>query len=196
MTDPTKANPDNVIVGYAAFLHRWINREEADSRRVPTVRGQNGNRNFTGEAESHSSYLLTRWHPSFFDCLEPGVRELVEGLIESWNCITYSSCEGHCSTKHQPLRTRCVRLLTTSFISHKGIVARAQNLCSEVNNASADARVVLVSSQASISLAEGFEAPGVDLNFVPTTTEETDYWKDLEFAYRNAIEAVKTSVYT
>lgn len=54
-----------------------------------------GSINRGGETGKTGGDTLTRWHPEFFNSIEDGIRPLIELVIEHFDWITYSSCEGH-----------------------------------------------------------------------------------------------------
>ena len=163
--------------------------EENDGQ-LRIKRGEEGNINFTGDPKSCSSFLLTRWHPSFLESLEPGVRELVSQLISSWDCVTYSSCEGHKATNTEPMRMRNVRIGTRSPSEHSKLIRRVAVLCQTVNQSMARCSLRLYGCEANLSLSEGFEAPGVDILFLPESDDEMSYWKDIEGIYKRAVATV------
>jgi hypothetical protein len=182
--------PKNYAIGYRDFLRRWESREEKYDCEVRITRGLDGNINLTGGSDCCSSYLLTRWHPSFLDSLEPGVKELVERLIETWDCATYSSCEGHRSTKTDTMRIRNVRMGTRSRREHAKLVARVGLLSENVNRSLDMGGILLECRESSLDLEEGFEAPSVDLLFSPQTNYEDVYWREIETVYRKALASI------
>lgn len=85
----------------AKFLAAWD-----DPGRVENVVTANlcttpfGNINSTGEVGDYQGHALTRWHPQFDDAIEPKIRALVHLLIERFDWVTYSSCQGHLYEGH------------------------------------------------------------------------------------------------
>src|SRR5947209_2827021 len=46
-------------------------------------------------AGDYTGHMLSHWHPQFSASLETGIRDLALVLIQRFDWITYSSCEGH-----------------------------------------------------------------------------------------------------
>jgi hypothetical protein len=86
----------NNIHNLGLFMASWDDPSHprnlgiVDLRKTPY-----GNVNKTGIAGNYTAQILSRWHPQFSASLEIGIRNLVLVLIERFDWITYSSCEGH-----------------------------------------------------------------------------------------------------
>jgi hypothetical protein len=149
--------------------------------------GSGGNINLEGTSECNESFLLTRWHSSFSASIEAGVRELVMRLVNEWDCVTYSSCEGHHSIAHLPARVRHVRLISRSEAEHLRLASRLNRLV-DATNADVDNSSVRLIVMPSVILAEdGLEAPGLDLIFALQPSDESLYWKFLDASYQRCL---------
>lgn len=189
----TVDNPDpdsNRAVGYAGFLRRWQNQQEAGNRELAFAAGAGGNINFTGRDDCSSSHMLTRWHPSFLASIEPGVRDLVQRLVERWDCVTYSSCEGHHSTSAEPMRPRNVRLGSRSALEHTTLIMRFDALCRGVSPTPGNGAVALQCRESSLHLGDGLEAPSLDLVFARASGDEAAYWLEIDVVYQATLISI------
>lgn len=80
-----------------------------------------GNINLLGDVLSDRSALFTKKDKNFFHSIEPGVLGLVETLVNKFNWITYSSCEGHVSYNGKAYKKRTIQILPRSS-SEKQII--------------------------------------------------------------------------
>lgn len=185
------AEPVNLVAGFPDFMRRWARQDEANHSRIDFVISEGGNINIDTTAACNISLILTRWHPSFLSCIEPGVRELVDMLVARWDCVTYSSCEGHRATADEPARVRHVRMVSRSAAEHASLGVKLEQLVLLTNAASAGDNVVVVWQEATVCSTHGLEAPGLDLVFAPRSEIGLLYWRDLESAYRLAVAHVR-----
>jgi len=183
---PRTSFPVNDVNDLDGFLERWFDQSEIDFPVIQKEESAIGNVNIGGSYNTNKSYLLTKWHPSFEDHLEGGVRELVVSLIQRWGCITYSSCEGHRSVKGQNMRPRNVRILAESEVGFKNLILRAKQLGIIANSAIASGSVYLAVEVSKVT-DRGLSAVSVDLVFRGNDEDEARYWTDLEFAYQSVL---------
>lgn len=86
----------NEITDLQSFIASWANPDsERNKNDVVIHKTEYGNINSTGEIGNYEGYALTKNHGQFLMSIEEGIRELVVLLIEKFNLITYTSCEGH-----------------------------------------------------------------------------------------------------
>lgn len=86
----------NMMADSSAFLRAWDTPAERSRHEVfPLSTSPYGNINDRGKAGCYDAPDLTPHHPQFHDAIEPGVRDLVLLLVESYRWVTYSSCQGH-----------------------------------------------------------------------------------------------------
>ena len=183
----------NYIHGLLAFVERWHTR--AEQTLPPSgalITGEAGNINIDGRPESHESLVMTRWHAEFAESLEPGVRELVLKLVSAWNCITYSSCEGHPTTPASGRRHRHVCILPRSATEYAALLAALTSLARTANAdaGSSGARAKVLQC---IVTGDGLEAPSLDLVFSSREGDDDDaYFADLEALYDAVLRALDT----
>lgn len=176
----------NVMRDVESFLAAWEDAGHPYNARDVVLRSTSfGEVNDTGRPGTDSGKVLTRWHPSFPDALEPGVRELVLLLIERRGWVTYSACEGH---PYEGLDVapveRVVGLLPRDPAEREAIVGRlAPALARASAGHGAHARPALVAEVLS-SKASGARYPVLDLRFVRTPdTGWADYFAAVGPAY-------------
>lgn len=87
----------NKVDDLRSFMQGWDDPSHSKNSAAVDLRvTQYGNINETGIPGNYRSGILSRWHPQFYSSLEAGIKELVLVIIECFDWITYSSCEGHC----------------------------------------------------------------------------------------------------
>jgi hypothetical protein len=100
----------NHITNLKAFLRAWDHPDDPfNSVEARFKTGSMGNINMSGEPRDICGPIVSKWQPNFIATIEPGVRELVSILINEFDLVTYSSCEGHnypLSSLAQPTRRR------------------------------------------------------------------------------------------
>jgi hypothetical protein len=177
----------NRVDGLIDFLRRWDHKGELNCQELRFAVADGGNINLQATPECSESLLLTRWHPSFAASIEAGVRELVMRLVTEWDCVTYSSCEGHRSSAHIPARVRHVRMVSRSKAEHLRLGTLLNRLV-DMTNADVGDQDVLLAWKHSIILADqGLEAPGLDLIFEPQSSKESLYWRSLDASYQKCL---------
>jgi hypothetical protein len=177
----------NRVDGLVDFLRRWDHKGELKCKELRFAVADGGNINLQGTAECNESLLLTRWHPSFTASIEAGVRELVIRLVNEWDCVTYSSCEGHRSTAQVPARVRHVRMVSRSKAEHFRLGAMLDQLVGVTNADVGDPGVPLAWKHSVILADDGLEAPGLDLIFEPQSGNESLYWSSLDASYQRCL---------
>ncbi|MER9427311.1 hypothetical protein [Mesorhizobium sp. M0408] len=177
----------NRVNGLIDFLRRWDDKGELKYKELRFSVADGGNINLQGNSGCNESFLLTRWHPSFANSLEAGVRELVVRLVTAWDCVTYSSCEGHRSSAQVPARVRHVRLVSRSKAEHVRLGSMLKRLVDATNADIGDPGVRLAWKASVIVAEEGLEAPGLDLIFEPQSDDERVYWKYLDTSYQRCL---------
>lgn len=177
----------NRVDGLVEFLRRWERRDELNCKKLEFAVANGGNINLQATSESSESLLFTRWHPSFAASVEAGVRELVIRLVTDWDCVTYSSCEGHRSTVSVPARVRHVRMIPRSRAEHLRLTTMLNRLVAMTNADIDDPAVLLTWKHATVLADDGLEAPGFDLIFEPQSDDEQLYWKFLDTTYQKCL---------
>jgi hypothetical protein len=170
----------NYLGGVRGLLERW-DRGGCGSGERPVVAGASGNVNIHGSASETAAYIFAPHEPQFLGSLEPRIRPLVVALIDAMDCVTYSSCQGHRTTKHSPARPAAVGLLARhpdegaylhAVLSRLADRAMAGFLSREVG-----VRVTLGTLD-----SDNGPHPCVDLQFVSTTGDEAAYFAAIDDA--------------
>ncbi len=180
----------NRVDGLVEFLRRWEGKDEQTAGELRFAVSEVGNINRHGSPETNESLLLTRWHPSFADSIEAGVRELVLRLVTEWGCVTYSSCDGHRSIAGVPARMRYVRLISTTRAAHLRLQGMLAELVELTNADVEDHGVLLTWKHSTVMSDDGLEAPGLDLIFEPQSADEQRYWELLGPIYQTCLRHI------
>lgn len=145
----------------------------------------------SGDPRRRVSPLVPPRAANFADFLEPGIRDLVLALIRSWNCTTFTSCEGH-----PPAESAAASLATVGFLPLTDeeltrLVTRCNRLATAVDLA-ADHPVALRARQSAVSTDSG-DIPVAELWFVPAHNDVplADYFAALPAAICAAVTDVE-----
>ncbi len=180
----TLSNVDRLIA-------KWHDPDIAENFQiVPVLRNEFGNINSTGEPGNTHSWSLSRHQPQFPDCLEAGVRELVLLLVEGFDWITYSSCEGHqYRGKDIPSCGRYVSVLARSARERETIAKVFSNVVRAVNKKHARDPVRLKMRRSKVSSNAG-RCQAILLMFgKPWRSEWGKYFSSLDSVYRSTLDA-------
>ncbi|MBX3190380.1 MAG: hypothetical protein KF819_25495 [Labilithrix sp.] len=115
----------NRVAGLEEFRAAW-DVAKARPRHDPqdNQESADGHINIEGNARCMSAAIYTPADAEFARALEPGVRPLVEHLVDALDCITYSSCEGHPPTADgYTMRVRHVGILPRDAADRDRILA-------------------------------------------------------------------------
>lgn len=180
-------------------MRRWDKRLEENSSPIMLSRSLTGNVNNAGTDDFYLAPVITRWHPSFSDCLENGIRELVFLLIEKLDCITYSSCQGHprsITNQNPPLRY--VSIAPRSQEELEVLAYRLSKVVSLVHYSLPKSSCVTVDIlQRRVLTGDGPPVEGIDVVFTPNGVITDDiYFHDVEIAYSLVCEAIRTGPIT
>jgi uncharacterized protein len=176
----------NVMRDVESFLAAWDDAGHPYNTRHVVLRSTAfGEVNDTGRPGTDSGKVLTRWHPSFPDALEPGVRELVLLLIERFGWITFSACEGHAyeGLDVEPVE-RVVCLLPRDEAERVATIDRLAPALARVNgDGAARVRPALV-AEVLRSKSSSARYPVLDLRFTRTPgTAWPDYFSAVDRTY-------------
>lgn len=78
--------------------------------------------------------VYARHHPRFHESLEAGVRPLVLALVEHFDCVTYSSCEGHPASRRRVMRPLHVGVVGRTAAEHARLREQLQSLIRRVQS--------------------------------------------------------------
>ena len=129
----------------------------------------NGNINILGSVECYESEVLKVSDPRFFQAIEPGIRPLINYIACDLGYVTYTSCEGHRSIKHVPMRERYV-----------GILPRTPKEFGHIND-------LLVKTKKNLQLYQSSIQLSVEKNFVESD-DTTERCIDLYFRWKSNSE--------
>lgn len=142
-----------------------------------------GNINTDGTAACADSPILSKYHRKFKKSIEPGVRDLTVALILKYNCITYSSCQGHFSTSKSQMRPRYVGILPRDVDEYEYFVDQLITL-TELTNAVLPRNPVQVVITPDILESENCVMPCLNLFFISQSADEATYFKKVEEVYQ------------
>lgn len=177
----------NMISGIAKFLELWESDPD-DQGFLPLRRGGQGHRNLTGTASS-PAITFTKGHPQFVESLEDGVKDLVLLLIECFDCVTYSSCEGHANPDGQTLlRGRNVDILARNASEHQHLRNHLQ-VCTDYARLVPSDFVDLQLLEVELETEVG-PILTLDLNFIPMTDVPDEYFYAVAPVYERLLGAI------
>jgi len=141
------------------------------------------NINIEGTSSCFESFVFTKDHPNFTQAIESKIRPLVILLVRSYNCITYSSCQGHFSTlDNADLREMHVGILPRSKAEYENLLDFLV-IKADVVNSQIQSSHVIINIKRSILTSEEDEEdlismPCIDIFFSCTSSEDR-YFADL-----------------
>lgn len=163
----------------ADSLVRLWNRP-ASQLRTPTGRGDSG----------PGARIYPRHHPGFRAALERGVRPLVIALIDSLDCITYSSCEGHPSDARKAFEPVHVGMLSRSRKEHVELQGQLHRITAWANREARQSGVYVTVLQGRLDTDAGSRRC-LDLVLAPTT-DEASYFRAVPDCIRRLTSLVRS----
>jgi uncharacterized protein DUF4254 len=189
----------NYVQGLKLFMDTWDGRATRahDGPQVNQF-GTNGNINTQGASNCFSSALSTPRDPGFGSYLEPGIRPLVMQCIDSLQCITYSSCEGHPSTEDSELRLRHVGIVPRDHDEYIMLQLVLRRFAAAANIATADAsRVIVWVRDVELDSDSLPPRPALDIVFAPVHgLDPREYFKHLAISHDEFYGQVRAGVTT
>jgi hypothetical protein len=173
----------NQIAGLEAFIEAWdAGRSSAESAAASPTQpvGPDGQINVEGSATCSSAFIFVPSDPRFVEALEPGVRALCIGLVETLGCVTYSSCQGHRAVEPGgAYRRRHVGIVPRNELEATRLQSALEDLCRETNSSvpEAEVRVLLVVSKVT---GDRGERPCLDLEFYGRDVSEERYFQEVD----------------
>ncbi len=184
----------NFVPRLYAFVRRWDKRRERHSAPISLPCSSAGNINFFGTSDLWIAPVVTRWHPSFADCLENNVKDLVFLLVERLDCITYSSCQGHprFDTSDDP-PLRYVSILPRHEDEYESLMHSLGEVAHYTNTRLPLGLCVAVEiRKRRVLTSDGPAVEGIDFVFAPAGSPMDDaYLRDVEVAYSLSCEAFR-----
>jgi hypothetical protein len=141
-----------------------------------------GHINADGTAVCGDSPIFSKYHRYFKRSIEVGVKDLTVALIRKFDCITYSSCQGHRSTFNAVMRPRYVGILPRNQDEFQRLLLSLQLLVNLVNSHFPHSPVVLTLGQDLVE-SEDLNLPGLTVFFEPVTPDEDVYFQIVDEIY-------------
>lgn len=172
-----------------SFVDAWEDRFVEVTEFDIFQQSPNGNINTDGTAACCDSPILTKYHRYFKRSIEPGVRDLTIALILKLNCITYSSCQGHCSTANTPMRQRYVAVMPRNEEEYQQLFNTFNQIAELTNNHFFDNPVKIVVGNDNLE-SEGKTTKCLTLFFVSNNGDESEYFREIEAVYKYVLQQI------
>lgn len=173
------------------FIANWDDRFVEVNPAEVFKQSPEGNINTDGTSACCDSPALSKYHRYFKKSIEPGVRDLTVALILKFNCITYSSCQGHFSTSDAAMRQRYVAILPRDDNDYRRLLQILQDLAN-ITNAQLPENPVRVVLGSDILESETCTMPGITLFFVShQDVTESTYFNELEKVYTHVLQIIQ-----
>jgi hypothetical protein len=186
------AMSENYLHGLKTFIKMWDKNQFNVEIDLDMLRlSDKGNVNFAGNSICYESPTLTKSHPLFGKAIEVGVRKLTFSLVKKLNCITYSSCQGHFSSKESPImRQRYVGIIPRNEQESQYFLKYLHDLANTVNNQVKQTLVRVVIDTRMLDSDEG-SMSCINFCFVPLISEDEElYFRDVEIVYNQVLEVL------
>lgn len=149
-----------------------------------------GNINREGTAACADSPIFVKYHRYFKRSLELGVRDLTIALILKFNCITYSSCQGHPSAPGTPMRPRYIAIVPRNPQEYEFFFKLFHHLADIANAGFPHSEIKVVIGSDILESDDRAPTPCLTLFFAPTGTNETHYFQEVEPIYQFVLTQV------
>ncbi|KOR34403.1 MULTISPECIES: hypothetical protein [Planktothricoides] len=177
------------VSGVKEFIQSWDDCFVEVTETDVFATSPQGNINSEGTSACYNSAIFPKYHRYFKKSLEAGIRELAIALIRKYNCITYSSCQGHATTNDAVMRQRYVAILPRTPQEYERFFNLFHHLAKLTNQQIADNSVKVAIGDDPVESEDGV-MPGITLFFVADHKDETLYFHDVEIAYQKVLEIV------
>ncbi|MDJ0555335.1 MAG: hypothetical protein QNJ68_13005 [Microcoleaceae cyanobacterium MO_207.B10] len=175
-----------------SFLDSWEDRFVEVTEFDIFQQSPNGNINTDGTAACCDSPIFTKYHRYFKRSIEPGVRDLTIALILNLNCITYSSCQGHLSTKDAVMRQRYVAVMPRDEEEYERLFNIFNQIAESTNYHFAKNPVKVVIGNDNLE-SEGKSTKCLTLFFVSDDVDESEYFREIQPVYNYVLQQVNQS---
>lgn len=172
-----------------SFVDSWEDRFVEVTEFDIFKQSPNGNINAEGTAACCDSPIFTKYHRYFKRSIEPGVRDLTIALILKLNCITYSSCQGHLSTKNAVMRQRYVAVMPRDQEEYERLFQIFNQIAESTNYYFANNPVKVVVGNDNLE-SEGKTTKCLTLFFVSNNVDEVEYFREIEPVYNYVLQQV------
>lgn len=151
-----------------------------------------GNINRDGTSACADSPIFVKYHRYFKRSLEVGVRDLTIALILKFNCITYSSCQGHPGTSDAIMRPRYIAIVPRHPQEYQTLFKLLHHLADQTNAAFPQSAVKVVIGNDLLESDDRAPTPCLTLFFQPTDGNETRYFQEVEPIYQFVLTLVQS----
>ncbi|MGD1808829.1 hypothetical protein ACP6PL_25785 [Dapis sp. BLCC M126] len=172
-----------------SFVDSWEDRFVEVTEFDIFKHSANGNINTDGTAACCDSPIFTKYHRYFKRSIEPGVRDLIIALILKLNCITYSSCQGHFSTKDSAMRQRYVAVMPRNDDEYQQLFNTFNQIAKLTNYQFTENPVKVVVGNDNLE-SEGKTTKCLTLFFVSNNANESEYFREIESVYNYVIQQI------
>ncbi|MEM1172639.1 MAG: hypothetical protein AAGJ08_27085 [Cyanobacteria bacterium P01_H01_bin.35] len=172
-----------------SFVDSWEDRFVEVTEFDVFQQSPNGNINTDGTAACCDSQIFPKYHRYFKRSIEPGVRDLTIALILKLNCITYSSCQGHFSTKDAVMRQRYVAVMPRNDEEYQQLFNTFNQIADLTNYQFAGNPVKVVVGNDNLE-SEGKITKCLTLFFVSNDANESEYFREIESVYNYVIQQI------
>ncbi|MBO0347740.1 hypothetical protein J0895_01165 [Phormidium pseudopriestleyi FRX01] len=173
--------------GLKEFIASWDDRFVEENPGEIFRESPLGNINTEGTAACADSPILSKYHRYFKKSIEPGVRDLTVALIIKFNCITYSSCQGHFSTSKSQMRPRYVGILPRDIAEYHYLFEPLKNIADLTNGRLPQNPVQVVLTPDTLE-SENCVMPCFNLFFISKIPDEITYFQELEAVYQTFLK--------
>jgi hypothetical protein len=178
----------NRLNNLRAFLRHWDMPLMQSLVEEDVTFSASGNINMAGSSLNGApSHTLTAKDPRFYEFIEGGVRALVKALIEKFDCITYSSCEGHPGVPGQSVfEPRHVGIIPRDYdeymVLHKALIYLTARVNAYLCWPTSHHDVYIVTRIEPIESDDGPALYGLDLYFYMLGDDEQKYFAEVDAA--------------
>ncbi len=179
------------LSGIKEFIASWDDPFVEEKEGEIIRESGEGHINTDGTTACFNSPIFTRYHRKFKRSLEAGIRELATILILKFNCITYSSCQGHFSTPDAVMRQRYVGIIPRNDNEYQKVKKLLLDLAEQTNAQIPGSCVRLWVDEDQVN-SEDCSLPCLHLFFVGVDGDEKRYFTDVEIVYKKLLENLST----
>ena len=182
------------------FIEAW-DRGYASVDNIQIKRSKEGNLNSLGDPLSSFAPVVTKHHPLFFNFVEEGIQALAKKIVIDFNCITFSSCQGHPAYRthggFSALRPRGLSILPRNNAELQEICKKLKRVCDQTNTEMASEYVVVEVKKERLEVRNnGYTKywQSIDLTFIPLVNASASYFDVIGEIYQAFLKNLSNSV--
>jgi hypothetical protein len=175
-----------------SFVDSWEDRFVEVTEFDVFKNSPKGNINSDGTATCCDSPIFTKYHRYFKRSIEEGIRDLTIALILKFNCITYSSCQGHFSTEDVGMRQRYVAVMPRDEEEYQHLFNSFNQIAELTNKRFSDHPVKVFVGNDNLK-SEGKVTKCLTLFFVSNNADEAEYFRGIKPVYNYVLQQVNQS---